>query len=242
MSNENHNSSPNWKSKLEEIESLPGETMPDKNAAWEKIHARLEGKSHERKPVWYWIAAATILFLFIIPFFISNKNNDQMAYRLEKQTQSKTKPNEADRHLTVKTVNPAKDSFTTENPVATKKTLTVIFNKSNETENKNIAGNKKEQARLSDTVNTQNQITETTNNSLPVKDTSSGLASIMPVKKRLPVVHVNELGEADDEPQVAGNSERPSVHFLKLGSEEVYNSPASRTKNLATINFKSSPN
>ena len=78
MSNENHNSTHNWKSKLEELESLPGEAMLDNNLAWEKLHARLQGKNRERKPLWYWIAAAAVLFLFMIPIFISNKNNNQL--------------------------------------------------------------------------------------------------------------------------------------------------------------------
>ncbi len=242
MSNENQNNSHTWKSKLEELESLPGETMPDKNAAWEKIHARLDGKTSERKPVWYWIAAASVLFLFMIPFFISNKKNHQLSDTGLKQNQYERKQNQQEKQVPVATVNPHKYSFTAENTALPKKNLPVIFDKSNKKGFKNIAENKKDQLRLYDTVNTQNQITKTTNNALQIIDSASGIASIMPAKKRLPVVHINELGEPENPPQVARSSEKPSVHFLKLGSEEVYNSPASATKNFATINFKTSPN
>ncbi len=242
MSNENHNSTHNWKNKLEELESLPGETMPGKNTLWEKIHARLEGKRPERKPVWYWIAAACVLFLFMIPNFISNKKNDQLSDAKSKQHQSETKQNALEKDVPVKAENPNKDSFTAESSARPKKNLAVTFDKPNETSHKNIAENKKGQFRLYDTVSTGNQIPETIDNSLPVTDTSSSFASIIPAKKRLPIVHINELGDPDNALQVARSSEKPSVHFLKLGSEEVYNSSASITKNFATINFKSSPN
>ena len=242
MSSENHNRSHHWKSKLEELESLPAETMPDKNAAWEKIHARLDGKRPERKQVWYWVAAASVLFLFIISFFISNKKNDRLADTGLKQNQSETKWNQQENQVPVATVNHKKDSFTTENHVLPEKNHPLIFHQSNEIGLKNVWKNKKDEPQLHDTINTQNQITETTDNSLQVIDSSSRIASIMPTKKRLPVVHVNELGEADYEPQVAHSSEKSSVHFLKLGSQEVYNTSGSITKNFATINFKTSPN
>ncbi len=246
MSNENYNSSLNWKRKLDELESLPGETMPDKNVSWEKIHARVDGKKPERKPVWYWIAAASVLFLLMIPFFISYKKNDPLSSLSNtslKQNESETKQNQQEKQVPVKTGNHNKDSFTVENDVLPEKNQPVSFHQSNKAGLKNVEENKKDESQLYDTINTQNQITETTDNSSPIiMDTSSSNASIIAAKKKLPVVHINELGEPDNEPQVARSSEKPSVHFLKLGSEEVYNSSASITKNFATINFKSSPN
>ncbi|MGN6532553.1 MAG: hypothetical protein ACTHK0_12490 [Ginsengibacter sp.] len=236
MSNENHNSTHNWKSKLDELESLPGEMMQDKKVAWEKIQVRLEEKKPQRKAMWYWIAAACISILFIIPFFIPHKKN----YRL---SDSEQKQNQHEKHVPLATVNDKKDSVTDDNSRLPEKNVAVIFDKSNEIANKNIGENKKDQLRLYDTVSTRNQITETIPDSLQTIDTSSGIASTMQAKKRLPVVHINELADPDNVPQVARSSEKPSVHFLQLASQEVYNSSAvSIMKNFVTINFKTSPN
>ena len=244
MSNENHNSIHNWKSKLEELQSLAGETMPDKNAAWEKIHARLEGKRPAKKPVWYWLAAASVVFLLMVTIFISNKNSEQMPGTASKQIQPETKQKLTEENVPAKTENHHKDLFTAENPALPKKSIPVIFDKRkhNETAQKNTAKSSKDELRLYDSANAQDQTTVTINNPLPATDTASRIASVMPVKKRLPVVQINELGDPDDLPQVAHSSEKSSVPFLRLGSGEVYKSPASITKNFATINFKTSPN
>ena len=64
-----------WKSKLEEIESLPGEIF-NSEAAWVKLHERIGKKRGNKRPVWYWPAAACLLLALIIPwFFLANKND-----------------------------------------------------------------------------------------------------------------------------------------------------------------------
>ena len=242
MSNENHNSIQNWKSKLEELESLPGETMPDKNAAWEKIHARLEGRRPARKPVWYWPAAASVLLLLTLTIFISNKKSEQLPDTASKRIQPATKQKLPEENVPAKTENHHKDLFTAASPAPPKKSRPVIFDKQNETAEKNMAASSKDEVRLHDSVNAQHQTAETIHNYLSATDTASRTASVMPVKKRLPVVQINELGDPDDVPQVAHSSEKSSVPFLRLGSGEVYKSPGFTTNNFATINFKTSPN
>lgn len=242
MVNENHNSKPGWKSKLEELESLPGEAMPDKNASWEKLHAKLEGKKPVKKPLWYWLAAASVLFFLIIAFFISNKKTERLPGIALKQTQHESKREFPKKDIPAKTENHNKDSFTVKNSTLPGKSVPVIFDKANETAYKNITGNKKNEIRLYDTVSTHNKITVTINNSLQSIDTLSNTASIIPAKKKLAVVHINELSEPGNMPQIVRNLEKPAVHFLTLGSGQVYNGTASATKNFATINFKTSPN
>jgi len=237
MQSENHNNFPTWKSKLEELESLPGETMPDKNAAWEKLDARMKGKKPQKKAVWYWIAAACILFLFTIPSIIPGKKDHQPANTALKQNQNE-KP------ASVPILSPPKDSATIKYPVLSKKKVAVISIKSNQLAHRNIREDKSVKFRVYDTVSIENPIAATVKKTLQAIDTSSVFVSTMPAKKRLPVVHVNELDDpANIPPQVARNSEKPSSHFLKLASQEVYKStPVSVTKNFATINFKNSSN
>lgn len=242
MSNENHNSKPGWKSKLEELASLPGEAMPDKNMSWEKLQARLEGRKSSKKPVWYWLAAASVLFFLMIALFISNKRSEQLPDIAFKQLHSETNQDTSEKSASAKIKNDNKDSFAAVNSTLPKKNLEVIFYKPNQTAHKNITVNKKDKIRVYDTVSTQNQIAAINNNSLQAIDTSSNVSSTIPAEKRLPVVHINELGEPDNIPQMARNLEKPTVHFLTLGSGQVYSGSAPISKNFVTINFKTSPN
>ncbi len=67
MSNENHNNIEDWRNKLEGLDKLPGETVIDKNASWEKLHERLREKNYNKKIIWYRSAAACLLFALMIP-------------------------------------------------------------------------------------------------------------------------------------------------------------------------------
>jgi len=243
MQNENHNNLQSWKSKLEELDSLPGEAMRDNKAAWEKLHARLEGRKPRKKILWHWMAAACILFLFMITLIIPDKKNDQPANIASVQDQQKTKQNQHEKQNTVAMANPKKDSVTSKHPVFSKKKVVVNSIKYNQLvhrtkEDKNV------NLRIYDTVSVENPIAASVKKPLQAIDSSSVLVSTMPAKKRLPVVHNNELDNpVHISPLVARNSEKPSSHFLKLASQEVYKSyPMPVTKNFATINFKTSPN
>ncbi|HRI21554.1 MAG TPA: hypothetical protein PLA68_11405, partial [Panacibacter sp.] len=77
MLSENHNNF-HWKNKLEDADSLPGETLPDKNAAWEKLHARIHEKPRRKGFVWYWLAAACLLAAITIPVVLVNKKQGNL--------------------------------------------------------------------------------------------------------------------------------------------------------------------
>ena len=51
MLNEKPNNDFHWKNKLEDLESLPGETF-NKEAAWEKLHERMQGKKSQHKKLY----------------------------------------------------------------------------------------------------------------------------------------------------------------------------------------------
>jgi hypothetical protein len=71
MSNEKL--SDNWISRLNELESLPGETSFNRSAAWQRLHQRLEEKKEDKKAMWYWLAAACLLAIVSIPFLQRDK-------------------------------------------------------------------------------------------------------------------------------------------------------------------------
>lgn len=73
MVNESHNNTSGWKSRLEALDSLPGEAL-HKDAAWEKLHQRLGEKPSRKKAGWYWITAACTLSAFFMSWLLSVKN------------------------------------------------------------------------------------------------------------------------------------------------------------------------
>lgn len=237
MSNENHNSTENWSRKLEDLDSLAEATMFDKNASWEKLFVRLGGKKRGKKAIWYWVAAACILFALMIPLlFSSNKihrsGKDAISQRQpEIKTFMRKMPDKTD---SIKTVNPA---LSGENGMA-------IANKSYKTGNRVIFRKPINKIRLYDTVSMQNLVSGTVDNPIKTIDTAAYFATTIPVKKKLPVVHINELGDPVNVPEeVARNSDNRSFLFLKLASQEVYsNSSAPATKDFATINLKTPSN
>jgi hypothetical protein len=46
MSNENPNNTPQWRSKLDELEHFPG-TAFNSDVAWDKLYGRLQGKKEK---------------------------------------------------------------------------------------------------------------------------------------------------------------------------------------------------
>ena len=217
MSNENHN---NWRSKLEELSSLPGENQQDKNVAWDKLHSRMGGKKRSKKAVWYWAAAACILFALMIPAVIFNKKNHQVDNVTIKQKPSEIK-------TSVATIIDKKEAVENSIPGLPVKNEIIVTAKSNKTESKIIAGNKINKLRLPDTVSAQNIVTETDNTSLQPIHTSSYLTAIIPAKKRLKVVHINELGDPVElATDMAREADKRSFLSIKLANEEVYNNPS----------------
>jgi hypothetical protein len=63
MSKEKHPDPSGWKERLQEPGTLPEWGMTDKEAAWDKLHARLRKNSRRIGAPWYWIAAAALLLL-----------------------------------------------------------------------------------------------------------------------------------------------------------------------------------
>jgi hypothetical protein len=64
MSDEKHHDLPGLKNKLETLSFLPEEPPMDKNDSWEKLYIRLHQKPNRKPFRWYWPAAACLLLAF----------------------------------------------------------------------------------------------------------------------------------------------------------------------------------
>jgi len=233
MSKENLNNISNWKAKLDALDNLSGDTTYDKNDAWEKLHARLGGKTESKKSMWYWVAAACIFFALLIPLFYSDSNNHHAANSALNEHQSSIKIPSGDKNDKTPVTNVTVADNERKFPAASSKTITKIIHE-----------NTKENIRLSHTVTPTSLMTPTESNLTGPLDTLSSLATIQPEIKKLKVVHINELGDpVETLPEIVKNSDKHAFQF-KIASQETYINPAtaSNTNGFTILKIKTSQN
>ncbi len=174
-----------WKNRLEGLDSLTGEALPDKKFMWEKLHSRLQQKPRNSKAIWYW-AAAGMLPLFLIPILITNRTTDVLVRHLPKPKQNINNPAPALLLATNEPVTVLKARYIEKKQVVT-----------------GIQKNEK-WITLKDTLKTTDAgitVVLITDETKPVLTANSGLlidsafstSATIPGKKKLPVVHINEL-------------------------------------------------
>lgn len=236
MLNEKPNNNFYWKDKLQELESLPGEIF-NKEASWERLHTRLQSKPKNKKVIWYWAAAACLLIAILSPWFLSNK-----------------KQNDFVKNNSVKNI--IQSSSPQLLPVANNKdTLAYISSSLNEkkrnvllVENDKIISSFVHKGLRPEKVTVKKDTeelikTEINNNAITPVDTRINIMAIVHEKKKLRVVHINELGDPVEElPVMAHNSEIHSFQ-LRLANQEVYLNPsnASGKSGFNILPIKNSP-
>lgn len=215
MQNNNHGNS-NWKDKLEDTAGFGSNELLDTNAAWDKLYNRMQ-QPRRKKTIWYWAAAASILTGIVFTILFS-------------QQQQQTKP------VNIVTTNPQKQTKELINTIEGDDKAAVV-----ETGNKKKTINEKHSSKTvlqKSTVITEQKEKQLTAGKddkiitasiplLPVvtkllNDTvsSTTIVSVQP-KAKLKVVHVNELGNTND------NTNRPAVDYsviqFGINSQRLYN-------------------
>jgi hypothetical protein len=175
MLSEKHNDHYGWKNKLEGLTGLPGEAALDKNIAWEKLHSRLQEKPRKHTAIWYW-AAACLLPALIIPLMLTNKKENSVVRNDPPQKQQTI-------------ILPAP-------PVPVIATIPM------QVEKKKVENNSKKDQHITEIKNIVKQeepvtaITEAIIEKDPlvtITDTAATITASVPIKKKLAVVHINEL-------------------------------------------------
>ena len=232
MSNENLNDF-HWKNKLEDVSNLSGETLTDKNAAWEKLHSRLRQNPRHIGPAWYWAAAACLLLAILVPLMTANKKQDSLVENSPAQIQSKK--------ATVPEILPSKENAVVDissSLIENKKTINQgIQTRSSKSSANNIV--KKEET-VSANFNDQKYIQLEPAISLPpvIDSPVETTLAVSPFKKKLRVVHINELGDPGEETlNIARYYERRSFQ-VKLINQEVYTSSSRSSNNTGFKIFK----
>jgi hypothetical protein len=217
MSNENPNNTPQWRQKLDELEHLPGSAF-NRDAAWGKLYGRLRGNRKSKKIYWYWIAAACLLFGLMITLLNYHKGPAQST---NKETVMKQPGKIKNPVLKVEEVNKSENGNSAE----------LIKDKIVATANKPIQRNR----RIVNTEFLTKVHPDDVAISYPEKEplakplqiiNINPTAAVRPQKKKLNVVHINELGDpVIGNPDVVHNTDIHSFR-LKLASGEVFTNPA----------------
>ncbi len=234
MSNENPNNTPPWRNKLDELEHLPGSAF-NRDAAWDSLYGRLRSRKG-KKISWYWIAAACLLFGLMITLLNHDKNTSQPANKetVVKQSKEIKKP-----ILKVEEVNKNENEH---NAVLIKDKIVTTPNKPIQ-RNRRVTPTEVVTKVHPDDVAISYPEKEPVVKPLQIINTNSTTA-VLPQKKKLNVVHINELGdpliESSDITRIA------DIHSfqLKFGNGEVLsNSPvASKPSGLIILKTKPSSN
>jgi len=228
----NPNNNFSWRNKLEDLEQLSGETF-NKEAAWDKLHDLLQGRKGNSKRHWYWMAAACLLIASAITWLIYPKNNPQLSIFVTTKTPSKKFDNSNS------TIDKNKETKNTNNDLSANNKLLAISTRSHPIKRTVIPDIVVSKIRLADTANIQiNSITE--NNMPQTFNIPPTAVIIFPAKKKLKVVHINELGDQVEAfSDMARNTDLHSFQ-IKLANEEAFVNPAtaSRTRSITILKVK----
>ena len=201
---------------LDELVGLPEETTADKTALWQRLESRLQKKPKQKKVVWYWAAAFLLIFLTVIFFFNSNKNKIQQSeivnnnFTIKKLTQ------------TQKTVTPENIQLITTEI----KLLHVVNNLPSP--HKKIHVIRTKQDSLVFTAPLALDRIEQDISRIEIDTLANPVA--ITIKKKISVVHINELQEED---RIAERNINIAKSFKKKRTKI-----ADRSEYAGTLNFR----
>src|SRR5690348_7891562 len=184
MSNENPNNTSHWRHKLDELEHLPGSSF-NRDASWDKLHGRLRGNKKSKKVFWYWVAAACVVLAFVVTILNRQKTPPPSSTRETVKVQpgelkKPLKVEEANKIEIKNNVEPVNDKIVTISKKPVQKSRRIVKTEvAFKVQSTEVVVSSPEQEPIAKPLQIIN------NNST---------ASIIPPKKKLNVVHINELG------------------------------------------------
>ncbi len=182
MLSKKHNDSSYWKNKLSALDCLPG-AATEKDVLWDKLHARLQQKPTVNKAVWYWIAAGLLPVIIITLTMVNNTKNTLVKNAWQKEKSTGVTP------VFLPTVSKETVAFSVSAPGKEGATVNSIKSK---IKRKQPADTIKINGTVA-AVLPVNAETETVVNNIQTADTVVNVATTVVTKKKLPVVHINEL-------------------------------------------------
>lgn len=220
-----------WKNKLEQMENLPHEKF-NKEAAWGKLHERIQGRPRDKKAVWYWMAAACLILALIVPWlFLANKKENILVKNSQapKQNPSSTK------FIPLRN----KDTNIVISSLPVEKKPLLQFNKRGNKANPASIGKINKIEINAGKIQKQEYIKSAIAATATVLvDTSISIAVNLPEKKKLKVVHINEL--SDPEPVIIVKAYERHSFLVKFINHQLDKNPPSSGNTGFNI-FKTTP-
>ncbi|MCP9750342.1 hypothetical protein [Ferruginibacter sp. HRS2-29] len=219
MQGNNNNNNPGWERKLEGLESLSGEDF-DLSASWEKLEARRENPPRKNKAAWYWLAAACLLAVISLPWFFTGKSKNEAVVKENipvKQTEQFILKEQPDTSHAVAV------AVSNEVKVIARPAAALIISSNNQppVPKNNVLP----EEIVPDIASVQPVIADTFH-----------LIAAAPAKKKLKMVHYNELAGSTDSLTGDGRPYFP----VKFHTKEIYtNNAGNRKDNLIRIKLSS---
>lgn len=219
MQNKKHGKN-SWSDKLEDTTSLPALLLEDKNAAWEKLHTRLQQKLRRSNSLWYWAAAACILLLCTRPILFTNEKTGAeekgLVHSIANDPASQT------------IATPEKKNMMSAQALTTPENVTSIV-KHGATHNNSMHRDELEkQVNPVSGVSVHQEITAAVVTGSPVENTipEALVAVTVPVKPTLRVVHINELEGALPQSNTARINDDGFIKFKIINQQVNSRTPA----------------
>ena len=185
MLSKKHNDPFYWKNRLETGDGLSGMGVIEHDALWEKLHDRLQENAAGKKALWYGIAAGLLPLIIIALLQINSSNDIQAAEVLLQQKNTGAK------EVFLQPASNEAVILTVSAPVEKKQRVAVIAEKGKrKVADDTMRINENGTVVMSVPVN---PATEAVTNYLQAIDTVINLSSTVTAKKKMPVVHINEL-------------------------------------------------
>jgi uncharacterized protein YjeT (DUF2065 family) len=183
MASKKLNEIADWKGKLAALDGLPDEAPLNKSDRWQQLNDRLQQKGNRKKLSWYWVAASILLLLTTLLWIVNPKQTNRLAPALAKQPS----PKALLRSLPTAAVDTLHNPAGLATKTITKPELPISR------QQKDTMPGLVEPPQLMASVETV-AVAKVLPHLLQV-DTPlvAAVATPLPTKKKLPVVHVNEL-------------------------------------------------
>ena len=244
MQNKNSGEATNWKNKLEELDYIPDAESLNKNASWDKLQNRMQKKTKRTKVGWYWLAAASFIFIFISVALFFNREQTVTANILN----SKNNMNPSPQNFKEKNISPIKED------IKKKETIVLVDDKM-KIKQTSLPVNKKildivdalitNETAAANNINQQKILPKIiTTNKTEIDSTAIVATGIIPQIKKLKVVHINELGIPEDEAAIIARNREIIFQKNKLYTRSIVSinnlyQQANSRKTILTINLNS---
>ena len=214
---------------MDQLGSLPGEAPPEKEAAWQRLHTRLQQKKQRTRKTVCLIAAAALLPAVILAWWLQEPANRQPV------------PSNSNHMPAVVSLRPQ---------AAPPKQDAVLVVRSERAEKRSGPLVLKDLSHHTPVVSPlkaytpepmQEPVQQITVEPVPAVDTSRLIASL-PVRKKLKVVHINELENASAELPLARKSGATFLQAKLTSREDFSRFYISRNTSDDILKVKLSPN